>query len=224
MWKYVADGGFDSPRNTKVTWHMLLNQTSEWEGVMWDKPDLADRRRGYSRSLQEPGSFWEYNDVRVNRLALSLLRVWNKPLPQVLKDEVMDPIGASDTWVMARLPQLLRPVERPSGPIGQWRQPLGRRDLGQHARSCALRVPLPAQGQLERPADRLESGGWRWQLRPPTSRPTTAICSGSTLARRIVPNAPESSVFALGSGGNMIWIDSEHDLVVVTRWLDFAPA
>ncbi len=50
VWKYVKDGGFDSPHNTKITWHMLLNQTSEWEGVLWDKPDVADRRRGYARA------------------------------------------------------------------------------------------------------------------------------------------------------------------------------
>jgi CubicO group peptidase (beta-lactamase class C family) len=36
----------------------------------------------------------------------------------------------------------------------------------------------------------------------------------------IFPDAPESSFFALGSGGNMIWIAPEDDLVVVTRWLD----
>jgi CubicO group peptidase (beta-lactamase class C family) len=34
--------------------------------------------------------------------------------------------------------------------------------------------------------------------------------------------APETNFFALGSGGNVIWIDPDHDLVVVTRWLDFA--
>ena len=36
-------------------------------------------------SCRSRARFWEYNDVRVNRLALSLLRVWNKPLPQVLQ-------------------------------------------------------------------------------------------------------------------------------------------
>jgi len=70
---YVSDGGFDSPHNAPITWHMLLNQTNEWEGTLWDKPDVADRRRGYDRTLQEPGTFWEYNDVRVNRTALALL-------------------------------------------------------------------------------------------------------------------------------------------------------
>jgi CubicO group peptidase (beta-lactamase class C family) len=95
---YVQDGGFDDSHNRKVTWHMLLNQTSEWEGTLWDKPDVADRRRGYDRKLRAPGTFWEYNDVRVNRLALALLRVYQRPLPEVLK-ESDGPIGASDTWV-----------------------------------------------------------------------------------------------------------------------------
>src|SRR5262249_48469508 len=48
--------------------------------------------------LQDPGAFWNYNDVRVNRLSLCLLRLWKKPLPEVLKREIMDPIGASATW------------------------------------------------------------------------------------------------------------------------------
>src|SRR5262249_61420183 len=40
----------------------------------------------------------EYNDVRINRFSLSLLEVWQRPLPEVLKEYVMDPIGASSTW------------------------------------------------------------------------------------------------------------------------------
>ena len=37
-------------------------------------------------------------------------------------------------------------------------------------------------------------------------------------ARR--PAAPASSVFAVGAGSNMIWIDPDHDLVTVLRWID----
>ena len=47
------------------------------------------------------GGAWsadEYNDVRVNRLSLAALRTLNKPLPAVLKDRIMDPIGASSSW------------------------------------------------------------------------------------------------------------------------------
>jgi CubicO group peptidase (beta-lactamase class C family) len=51
-----------------------------------------------ARKLIEPGSQFEYNDVRVNLLAYSLLHVWRKPLPVVLKETIMDQIGASSTW------------------------------------------------------------------------------------------------------------------------------
>ncbi|HEY0929878.1 MAG TPA: serine hydrolase domain-containing protein [Gemmatimonas sp.] len=95
----VRDGGYDSPHNAAITWRQMLQQTSEWEGTLWDKKDLYDRRtRRGGEPLRAPGAFWDYNDVRVNRLALSLLRVFNRPLPEVLKEQVMDPIGASSTW------------------------------------------------------------------------------------------------------------------------------
>ena len=105
----VDDGGFDPPHNAAITWHHLLQQTSEWEGTLWDKPDLIDRNRssggrpsrapkGSHRDLHQPGGFWEYNDVRVNRLSLALLRVWRRPLPEVFRELVMEPIGASPDW------------------------------------------------------------------------------------------------------------------------------
>ncbi|HEU5321895.1 MAG TPA: serine hydrolase, partial [Methylomirabilota bacterium] len=95
---YVPDGAYDSPHNAPITWRHTFTQTSEWEGTLWDKPDVADRRRGRDRTLQAPGTFFEYNDVRVNRAALNLLYVWKRPLPEVLRTEIMRPIGASDTW------------------------------------------------------------------------------------------------------------------------------
>jgi CubicO group peptidase (beta-lactamase class C family) len=107
----VRDGGFDSEHNRLITWRHLLHQTSEWEGELFGIPDWIDRGRkldGASgvvggsatghRALQTPGTYFEYNDVRVNRLSLALLRLFNEPLPQVLKREIMDPIGASDSW------------------------------------------------------------------------------------------------------------------------------
>lgn len=107
----VDDGGFDGPQNREITWAHLLQLTSEWEGELWGKPDWVDHnrdlaakpdqpsRKGEKRPLRRPGTHWEYNDVRVNRLALALLRVFGRPLPEVLRERVMDPIGASDGWV-----------------------------------------------------------------------------------------------------------------------------
>jgi CubicO group peptidase (beta-lactamase class C family) len=221
MWKYIHDGGFDTGHNTPITWHMMLNQTSEWEGKLWGKPDMADRRQGYHRKLQEPGSFWEYNDVRVNRLALSLLRVWNKPLPQVLKEEVMDPIGASSTWVWLGYRNSYvelngHAVQSVSGGShwggGLW---ASTRD---HARFGLLFL---RKGEWN--GRRIVSERWvKLATRPTDIAPHYGYMWWLNTARKLVPGAPASSFFALGSGGNVIWIDGEHDLVVVTRWLDFS--
>jgi CubicO group peptidase (beta-lactamase class C family) len=94
---------FETLHNRKITWDHLLRQTSDWEGTLWGKPEWADRPTGEpsewrTRARHEPGSAYEYNDVRVNVLALAALNVWRRPLPQVLKELVMDPIGASQTW------------------------------------------------------------------------------------------------------------------------------
>jgi hypothetical protein len=34
------------------------------------------------------------------------------------------------------------------------------------------------------------------------------------------PSATAASVFAMGAGSNIIWIDPVHDLVAVLRWID----
>jgi CubicO group peptidase (beta-lactamase class C family) len=216
----VRDGGFDSPHNRPITWHMLLNQTSEWQGILWDKPDMADRRRGYFRSLEVPGTFWEYNDVRVNRLALSLLRVWARPLPEVLRAHVMDPIGASDTWVWHGYYNSYvdidgRRVQSVSGGShwggGFW---ASTRD---HARFGYL---LLRRGEWQ--GRRLLSERWIERAMAPT--PIAPFYGYmwwlASPASPVLPGAPRGSFFALGSGGNMIWVDPERDLVVVTRWLD----
>ena len=100
----IKDGGYDSPQNAKVTWRHHLQQESEWEGEMWGKKHdfvgtaaFGDGERK-PRALQAPGTFYEYNDVRINRFSLSLLRLFKKPVPDVFRDEVMNVIGASNTW------------------------------------------------------------------------------------------------------------------------------
>ncbi|MCV4785205.1 hypothetical protein OFM36_37820, partial [Escherichia coli] len=77
---------FESENNKRITWEHLLRQTSDWEGTLWGKPDWADRpdrdvSAWLSRQRNEPGTAYEYNDVRVNLLALCLLNVWRRPLP-----------------------------------------------------------------------------------------------------------------------------------------------
>jgi CubicO group peptidase (beta-lactamase class C family) len=215
----VRDGGFEGPRNGRVTWHHLLTQTSEWEGTLWDKPDVADRRAGRDRALRDPGTFWEYNDVRVNRLALALLRVWNRPLPDVLRQHVMEPIGASDTWEWHGYRNSYvdldgRRVQSVSGG-GHWGGGLwaGTRD---HARFGLLMLREGAWAGRQ-----LLSRDWiRLAETPTPQQPTYGYLWWLNTDGRRYPSAPVSSVFALGAGGNVIWIDRPRDLVVVVRWMD----
>jgi len=102
---YVWDGTFDGEHNSKITWHHLLQQNSAWSGELWGGKDWADRppKEGgiddwKFEKPKEPGTVMEYNDVRVNVLAYALTHVWRKPMPLVLKENVMDKIGASTTW------------------------------------------------------------------------------------------------------------------------------
>ena len=101
----VWDTTFDGSHNQQITWRHLLTQSSDWSGTLWGIHDWSDRppKEGSidnwkNRNYHTPGTHFEYNDVRVNLLAYSLLQVWRKPLPQVLKERIMDPIGASNTW------------------------------------------------------------------------------------------------------------------------------
>jgi len=95
---------FEALHNQKIKWDHLLRQTSDWQGTLWGKPDWADRPEGEkpadwpNRKLWEPGTHYKYNDVRVNVLALAALHVWRRPLQDVLRQEGMEPIGASSTW------------------------------------------------------------------------------------------------------------------------------
>ena len=101
---YIHDGGYDSPQNSAITWRNHLQQESEWEGDMWGKnADFVGRDKFGNgarppRAIQPPGTHYEYNDVRINRFSLSLLRLYGVALADVLKSTIMDPIGASSEW------------------------------------------------------------------------------------------------------------------------------
>lgn len=225
---YVDDGGFESPQNADITWRQLLQGTSEWEGTLFDRPDSVDRNRPVGRDpdavgeagqreLREPGTYWEYNDVRINRLALALLRLWKKPLDRVLAHEVMEPIGASGRWEWhgyynsSVLVDGERMVSVSGG--GHWGGGLwiSARDLA--------RV-----GQLL-----LDGGTWgdRQLLSQEWIDMMTEPCPINDDYGFLVwlnegnqwPSAPQSSYAAFGFGRNIVWIDPEDDTVAVLRWL-----
>ncbi len=223
--QYVWDESFESAHNSKVSWHHLLNQSSDWNGSLFGMHDWADRppREGTiddwkNRKLLEPGTNYEYNDVRVNLLAYSLLQVWRKPLPVVLKEKIMDPIGASNTWRWFGYENSYVTMD---GYTVQSVSGGGHHGGGifintyDHARFglLFLRSGKWKNQQLisekwinavQQPSNANKNYGYLWWLNTDQS--------WKGLSAKIY--------YAAGFGGNYIIIDKEHDLVVVTRWMD----
>jgi CubicO group peptidase (beta-lactamase class C family) len=219
------DGLFDSPHNSKITWDHLLRQTSDWQGTLWGKPDWADRPEGErpsdwpNRKLSEPGTRYKYNDVRVNVLALAALHVWRRPLPQVLRDDIMEPIGASSTWRWYGYDNAW--VELDGARVqsmtggGHWGGGMfiSAKDM---ARFGYLFLRNGRWNDRE-----LVSPKWIEMARTPGPANQTYGYMNWFLntGRKPLPAAPASVVTFQGNGSNIIYIDWEHDLVVVVRWI-----
>jgi CubicO group peptidase (beta-lactamase class C family) len=215
---------FDTDRERRITWDHLLRQTSDWEGTLWGKPDWADRplqnpREWLTRPRGEPGAAHEYNDVRVNLLALAALNVWRRPLPEVLREQVMDPIGASPTWRWTGYDNswvLLdgRAVQSVSGG-GHWGGGMfiSARDM---ARFGLLTLRRGRWGDRQ-----ILSEAWvRMALTPTPVQANYGFMNWYlNTGREQLPSAPESAFVHVGNGTNAIYVDPENDLVVVARWI-----
>jgi CubicO group peptidase (beta-lactamase class C family) len=227
---------FASEHNAPITWDHLLRQTSDWSGTLWGKPDWADRPpRGQTpeqwpnRELHAPGTFYKYNDTRVNVLALAALHVLKEPLPEVLKKSIMGPIGASGSWHW-------------EGYDNAWVEIDGKRmksvsggghfggglfinanDMARfgylflrHGRwndrelVSARWIDMAKTPGTVNPA----YGFMNWFLNNPQKRPDR------TAGPLPFPSAPRSSVTFQGNGVNVIYIDWANDLVAVVRWID----
>jgi CubicO group peptidase (beta-lactamase class C family) len=225
--RYVPTGEFEGPLNSKITWDHLLRQTSDWEGTLWGKPDWADRPPAgkavdayRTRKHAEPGTTYKYNDVRVNLLAYAALQVWRRPLPQVLKERIMDPIGASNTW-------------RWHGYENSWVELDGVRMQsvagGAHWGGGMF---ISSRDQARFGLLTLRNGAWKgrqllaadWvkQARTPTSvQPTYGYMNWFlNTDRKMWPSAPATAWAHVGNGTNIIYCDPENDLVVVLRWIE----
>ncbi|MDX2305184.1 MAG: serine hydrolase [Microscillaceae bacterium] len=225
--EYVWDGTFESPHNAKITWEHLLQQSSDWSGQLWGGDDWADRppREGNlddwkNRKLHEPGTVFEYNDIRVNLLAYSLLQVYRKPLPQIIKEKVMDPIGASSGW-------------RWYGYDNSWVNMDGVHTQsvsgGGHSGGGLF---ISAEDMARFGLLFLNKGKWKDQTiisekwiqeatKPSTPNPNYGYMWWlNQPGKQQWENVPESVYYAAGFGGNYIVIDPIHDLVLVTRWLE----
>jgi len=238
----VKDGGYDSPGNGVITWKNHLNQESEWEGTMFTKPDTFLGHEAFGegemkpRERRKPGTYYEYNDVRINRFSLSLLRTFNKPVPDVFREQVMDVIGASNTWrwipyhnsfveLNGKKVASVSGGTRWGGGVwinaqdmarfgylwlrgGKW----GDKQIVPPAYVKAALTPSPVPNSPDY--------GYLWWL---NTRQDNAKCpngpqQGNRAGCSNYPGMPPNAFGANGAGSNTILISPDQDLVVVWRW------
>lgn len=220
--KTVKDGGYDSPRNAAVTWKMHLQQETEWEGEMFGKKhdfvgtEAFGEGERKPRELQRPGTFYEYNDVRINRFSLSLLRLFKKPVPEVFRDEVMNVIGASDTWRWIPYNNSYADVDGKklasvSGGTrwggGVWISAMDMARFGylwlRNGRWGDKQIiPADYVKRALTPSAHGPDYGFLWWLNTKGGAKTL----------------PTNSFQAQGAGSNTIFVSPDHDLVIVWRW------
>ena len=227
MSDYIWDGTFEGEHNKKITWEHLLQQNSDWSGELFGIKDWADRppRKGglddwKYRELRAPGTVMEYNDVRVNVLAYSLTHLWRQPLPKILKEHLMDKIGASTTWRWFGYKEAWTTIDglKMKSVTG-----------GGHSGGGIF---ISAEDMARFGLLFLNEGNWNGEQ----------LLSKDWIDKATTPSKPNNNYgymwwlnlegnrqwqgvnknvfYAAGFGGNFIIIDKENDLVVVTRWLE----
>jgi CubicO group peptidase (beta-lactamase class C family) len=220
----VKDGGYDLPQNMKVTWKNHLQQSTEWQGEMWGKKHdfvgtvaFGDGERK-PRELEEAGTFYEYNDVRINRFALSMLRVFKKPVPDVFRDEVMNVIGASKTWQWIPYNNSYAEVDGKKMPSvsggtrwggGVWISATDMARFGylwlRGGKWGGKQIIPPAYVKEALTPSKVKNSpdyGFLWWLN----------------TRGGAKTLPVNSFQAQGAGSNTIFVSPDHDLVIVWRW------
>ena len=218
----IKDGGYDTPQNAKVTWRQHLQQETEWEGEMWGKKHdfvgtvaFGDGERK-PRALQAPGTYYEYNDVRINRFSLSMLRLFKKQIPDVFRDEVMNVIGASNTWQWIPYKNSYTDVDGKkmasvSGGTrwggGVWINTWDMARFGylwlRNGRWNGKQIVPPAYVKTAlTPSAHGPDYGFLWWLNTKSGAKTL----------------PTNSFQAQGAGSNTIFVSPDHDLVIVWRW------
>jgi CubicO group peptidase (beta-lactamase class C family) len=232
----VAEGPeFAGPHNGAITWRHLLQQTSEWEGTLFGKEDRIDRyrslatefagktapKKGDPRPLQAPGTYWEYNDVRVNALSLALLRRFGRALPEVFAERILNPIGGSPDWRWEGYSTSWvtvggRQVQSVSGG-GHWGG-----GVFIHAEDQARIGQLMLNGGVWGGRRILPEGWVAESVKPLAIKPDYGLLWWLNAGGAYQPSASRDSYFAIGAGGNVTWIDPANDLVAVLRWMDMA--
>ncbi|MEY4309238.1 MAG: hypothetical protein RL422_1441 [Bacteroidota bacterium] len=216
---------FETEHNRKISWDHLLRQTSDWEGVLWGKPDWADRpsdkiAEWTTRKRFEPGTVYKYNDTRVNALTLAATLVWRKPLPEVLREHIMNPIGASNTWAWTGYKNAWIVVD---GKLIQSVSGGGHFGGGMFINAYDMgRFGLLTLRKGNWNGKQILSEDWIKKATTPTSaNPGYGFMNYFlNTDQKLYPSAPATAYAHIGNGTNAVYVDKENDLVVVVRWIE----
>lgn len=193
--------------NRLITWRHLLDQTSQWEGELWGKPTWVD-----AQSTRESAGRWAYNDVRVNLAALALTVLFRRPLPDVLRERIMEPVGASAGWSWHGYADSVVDLDGRRVPVvsggahwggGLW---VSAMDLARLGHLCLRGGAVSAEwiAEMWRPCPVKPDYGLSWWLND---------------HRTVWPTAPSTGRCARGNGGaHLLWVDPARDLVICSRW------
>ncbi|MCW3817553.1 serine hydrolase [Micromonospora sp. DR5-3] len=205
-----------------ITWAHLLQQTSGWTGELWGKPtgvDAQSRREGFERE-GAPGTGWAYNDVRVNLLCLALTLLFRRPLGEVLREALLDPLGASSSWSWHGYADSVVDIDGASVPVVSGGAHWGG-GLWISAADLALLGEVYRGGGTWR-GRRLLSAEWivrAWS--PCPLNPDYGFLWWRNDSGRVQPGAPTTGRCARGNGGrHLLWVDPARDLVIASRWGD----
>ncbi|MFM7020148.1 MAG: serine hydrolase domain-containing protein [Aquirufa sp.] len=216
---------FETEHNRKISWEHLLRQTSDWEGVLWGKPDWADRpsdkiAEWTTRARFEPGTVYKYNDTRVNALALATTLVWRKPLPEVLRENIMNPIGASNTWAWTGYKNAWIVMD---GKLVQSVSGGGHFGGGMFINAYDMaRLGLLTLRKGNWNGKQILSEDWiKKSMTPGTANAGYGFMNYFlNTDRKLYPSAPATAYAHIGNGTNAIYVDSENDIVLVARWIE----
>ncbi len=227
--------GFDSAHNRAITWLQMLQQTSEWRGEVFEISDQVDHYRrlafepplpdpaawptkGTERPVETPGTYYEYNDVRINQLSLALAHLFEAPLPEVFRQAIAEPLGLSNTWKW-------------HGYDNSWINVAGRKFQsvpgGSHwgggvqisaADQALVARMLNAGGQFN--GRQIISPAWIEKMRTPcTVAPFYGLLVWLNTNQTMFPSAPANAWFGVGAGSSIVAHFPDEELIAVIRWI-----
>ena len=238
---HVPGIGFDSEHNRTITWAQLLEQTSEWEGSVFGLPDTVDRyrvvshdprpvagKKGDARPLHAPGTYWEYNDVRINQLSLALLHLFKQPLPEVFRETILAPLNAGENFAWRGYDDAWTEIVDNAGVTQKMQSVPGGTHWGGGV-SISARVQAKI-GQLllndgAVNGQQIFPANWAKRMRQPCAiAPFYGWLMWLNTDGTQFPGASKGASFMVGAGGHYTWLEPAHDAVIVVRWLDSAHA